>query len=148
MAIRPSVASLEEIFELRWKVLRAGHPPDAAVFLEDTHPEVVHLAVRADDGPAVLGCLTLFPDSLPDLEVPAFRFRGMATAPDVRGEGYGVALLDAATEEAAARGGEVLWCHGRLGAQGFYERQGFTTMGEPFDIPDVGPHVVLLRKIN
>ena len=70
----------------------------------------------------------------------------MATEPDVRGSGFGTALLAACLEHVAASGGRELWCNARLGAVGFYRRAGFEVVSEEFDIAGIGPHVVMARS--
>ncbi|MDT0443895.1 MULTISPECIES: GNAT family N-acetyltransferase [unclassified Streptomyces] len=148
MPIRTAVVPLADIFALRHRVLRPGLARATAEFAEDGRSGTFHLAAYEGDAPEVLGCITLFPDPLPGTSATAHRFRGMASAPEARGRGYGAAVLAAATAEAAARGAELLWCNGRLAARGFYERQGFAAMGEEFVIEGVGPHLVFVRKIE
>ncbi|GAA0458198.1 GNAT family N-acetyltransferase [Streptomyces olivaceiscleroticus] len=139
MEIRTAPAPVAEIFDLRWSVLRPGLPADAAVYPEDADPGVFHMA--AYDGDAVAACATFFPDPVPGEEdVSAYRFRGMASAPEVRGRGFGAAVLRAGIEEAARRGATYVWCNGRVSARGFYERMGFTTDGETFEIAPSGAH--------
>lgn len=72
-----------------------------------------------------------------------WRLRGMATEPDVRGAGFGTALLAACMEHVAASGGGELWCNARVPAVGFYQRAGFEVVSEAFDIAGIGPHVVM-----
>lgn len=74
-----------------------------------------------------------------------WRLRGMATAADVRGTGFGAALLAACIEHVAASGGGELWCNARQVAIGFYRRAGFEVVSDEFDIPRIGPHVVMAR---
>ncbi|WEV27971.1 GNAT family N-acetyltransferase [Streptomyces sp. 71268] len=163
MSIVTSVVPVAEILDLRWSVLRPGQPRASAAFPEDDAPGVFHLAAypgadtTAPDADATarpLACATFFPDPLPpaaaDLAGPrgraesAYRFRGMASAPAARGQGYGVAVLRAGLTEAAARGARWTWCNGRTSARGFYERHGFAAVGEEFDVPTIGPHLVFV----
>ncbi|MFC4035572.1 GNAT family N-acetyltransferase [Streptomyces polygonati] len=152
--MRTAVVPVEEIFALRWAVLRTGMPRETAVYPEDSHPDVFHIAVYDDsgaadgsgDGPLVKGCVTFFPDPLPGETAPAYRFRGMGSAPEVRGQGYGAAALNAGLREAAARGAELGWCNGRTSATGFYEHLGFTAIGEEFTIQPSGPHYIFVTK--
>ncbi|MEU7045504.1 GNAT family N-acetyltransferase [Streptomyces varsoviensis] len=99
-------------------------------------------ARSADPGHAAYGA------QAPDGADRAYRFRGMASDPAVRGLGYGVAVLRAGLAEAAARDAETVWCNGRTSARGFYEHQGFTAVGEEFDIESVGPHHVFVIKVG
>lgn len=155
--MRTAVVPLDVIFDLRHAVLRTGLPADAARYPEDDLPGTFHLAVYDDEGDgdeggdgapgAVVGCITFFPEPWPGAPgVPAHRFRGMGTAPGVRGRGYGAALLKAGVAEAAAAGAEIVWCNGRTSACGFYERAGFSAVGEEFTLEPSGPHFVFVLR--
>jgi len=143
--MRTAVVPVEEIFALRWAVLRTGRPRETAIYPEDAKGDVFHVAAY-DDAGAVQGCVTFFPDPLPGESVTAYRFRGMGSAPEVRGRGFGAAALNAGLREAAARGAELVWCHGRTSATGFYEHQGFTVVGPEFSLEPSGPHYVFVTK--
>jgi GNAT superfamily N-acetyltransferase len=69
-----------------------------------------------------------------------WRLRGMASEPELRGRGFGAAALTAALDYARERGGKRVWCNARTGAIGFYERHGFTVIGDEYDVPEAGPH--------
>jgi len=74
----------------------------------------------------------------------AWQLRGMATTPDVRGAGYGVALVDACVAHVKAHGGTRFWCNARISAQGFYAKLGLVRCSEEFVPPDIDlPHVVM-----
>ncbi|WP_329131775.1 GNAT family N-acetyltransferase [Streptomyces sp. NBC_01476] len=143
--MRTAVVPVEEIFALRWAVLRTGMPRETAVYPEDSRGDTFHIAVY-DDAGAVKGCVTFFPDPLPGDTALAYRFRGMGSSPEVRGQGFGAAALNAGLREAAARGAALGWCNGRVSATGFYEHLGFTATGEEFSIQPSGPHYVFVTK--
>ncbi|MEU6850334.1 GNAT family N-acetyltransferase [Actinacidiphila alni] len=146
---RVAAVPVEEIFALRWAVLRDGQPRESAVYPEDSREGTFHIAAY-DGAGAVRGCATFFPQALPGEEgagaPPAYRFRGMASAPEARGQGFGAAALSAGLREAAARGAVLAWCNGRTSAAGFYEHFGFTAVGEEFVIEPIGPHYVFVTK--
>jgi predicted GNAT family N-acyltransferase len=71
----------------------------------------------------------------------------MATAEGRRSQGIGQAVLAAAIAHVCSSGGGLLWCNARVPAVTFYRRAGFTTRGEPWDEPDIGPHVVMYRVV-
>jgi GNAT superfamily N-acetyltransferase len=71
----------------------------------------------------------------------------MATAEHHRGSGVGSALVNAVLAYLAAHEGTVLWCHARLPAVGFYEKQGFLPIGDPWEEPALGPHVTMWRSV-
>jgi len=144
-AIRTAVVPVEEIFALRWAVLRTGLPRETAVYPEDSYPGTFHVAAYDERG-EVRGCATFFPDVLPGESAPAYRFRGMGSAPGVRGQGFGGVTLRAGLRECAARGAELVWCNGRTSATGFYQHFGFTAVGDEFTIEPSGPHYVFVTR--
>ncbi|HKA68872.1 MAG TPA: GNAT family N-acetyltransferase [Actinomycetes bacterium] len=139
------LADRTEIFDLRRSMLRPHLPPEASVYPEEGHPDTFHLAARDPGTGAVIGCATFFPQPL-DGE-PGWRFRGMATVADLRGRGIGAGVLRRGVAEVARRGGRLVWCNGRTGAAGFYERNGFTRRGAQFDVPPLGPHYLFVRYL-
>ncbi|BBA97290.1 putative acetyltransferase [Actinacidiphila reveromycinica] len=143
--MRTAVVPVEEIFALRWEVLRTGMPREAAVYPEDARDDTFHIAAYDEEG-VVRACVTFFADPLPGEAAPAYRFRGMGSAPHLRGAGYGAAALRAGMRESAARGAQVVWCNGRTSARGFYEHFGFTATGEEFQLAPSGPHYVFVTK--
>ncbi len=76
-----------------------------------------------------------------------WRLRGMASHPDVRGQGYGALALTVTMDHARERGGRRMWANARTGALGFYLRHGFVTRGEEFDVPRIGPHYLIWRDL-
>lgn len=157
MGIRTAVAPLAEVLPLRWEILRPGLPRESAEFAEDVQPGAFHIAAYGDDvdtegALAVYGCGSFYPEGFPGRgELSAersVRIRGMASSARVRGQGYGTAVLEAGTHEALSRGARLMWCNGRTGARGFYERHGYTVHGEEFEIEGVGPHFVFYRALD
>lgn len=116
-------------------------PPESAQFPGDELETTRHFGAFLSDGTQV-GVASIYPAPLPEApEISgAWQLRGMATLPEVRGQGAGRALLQACMEAARAEGGTLLWCNARTGALDFYRKYGLTVVGEEFDIPTVGPH--------
>lgn len=133
------------VLPLRHAVLRAGLPPETAVFPGDDAPTTRHVAAVNDTGD-VIGCLTLHLNSWNG--TPAYQLRGMATAPDYRGKGLGRALLTSAEDFVRTTPIRTIWCNARTPAAGFYTAMGWHIVSEPFDIPTAGPHVKMLRELT
>lgn len=142
---------------LRHVVLRPDKRPDDLVYAGDDHPAVLHVGAE-DEGGRIVGIATVYPEPPPRefrgvmpeeafARGAAFRLRGMATDPEVRGAGYGRELLEACFDHVRAHGGSYLWCNARLVAKDFYTRLGFDTFGEEFDIDPIGPHYVMGRAV-
>jgi ribosomal protein S18 acetylase RimI-like enzyme len=121
--------------DLRQAVLR----PHQTV-VEMTAGEAVDaFAVGAFDGAELIGVGLVAPDGQPG----GWRVRGMATAPHARGRGAGTAVLDELLRHATAHGAERIWCNARTLARRLYERAGLRVVSDEFDLPQIGPHVVM-----
>jgi ribosomal protein S18 acetylase RimI-like enzyme len=77
-----------------------------------------------------------------------WRVRGMAATPAARGRGAGTAVLDALLEHARAQGATEVWASIRTPAQALYERAGFSVDSGVFEIPHIGPHVIMRVKFG
>ena len=135
---------VQDVLPLRRAVLRAGLPAHESDYEPDRDPATVHLAA-VDPSGQVLGCSTWFPQ--PWRGTPAWRLRGMATAPAARGTGLGGRLLEAGMALAHESGAAVLWCNARTSALGFYRRYGFRTDGDEFVTAHGIPHYVMWRPL-
>ena len=80
-------------------------------------------------------------------EKTQYRLRAMATSPKVRGENFGKKVIDFALDELKNRKVELLWCDAREVALGFYEKMGFTIVGDFYNVPLIGPHKLMYKKI-
>ena len=151
---------LKTIIPVRHEVLRPGLPLSSARFVSDDHPMARHWAAfpaAAPDGKAT-GCLSLHPE-LPDeaILVPSFanpksgwRLRGMAVLPKWQGLGVGRKILQASLEDLRFQtdhSGLFVWCNAREKAVPFYRKNGFTTHGQRFEIPGIGPHFFMYRPL-
>lgn len=139
---------VEDILELRRRVLRAGTPSTDPRLAEDDAPGVFHLAGR-DPGGDLVACVSFSPQPTDHRGGrPAWRFRAMAVATTLQGSGYGRQILTAGIERVRAEGAEVVWCHARDSAQGFYERLGMAVVGDGFiDANTAMPHHVMVLDL-
>jgi GNAT superfamily N-acetyltransferase len=128
-----------ETLPLRQAVLRPDRPVAAAQFPGDDAPTTKHFGAFRDG--RLLGIASLFRAEMPEQPgLGAFQLRGMATAPEVRGQGFGRALILMCLAFARDHRAQFFWFNARIGAVGFYRKLGFEVIGEEFEIPDVGPH--------
>ena len=124
---------------LRQRVLR---PHESLEELASHEPPGVH-AVGAFAGDELVAVGFVCPDG----GAGAWRVRGMATAPEHRGRGAGAAILAQLVAHARAEGATRVWCNARTPALSLYERAGFEPESEEFDIPGIGPHFVMARRV-
>ena len=144
--IRPITA--RETVPIRLAILRPGLPPESASFPGDAAPATRHFG--AFERGELIGVASIYLASMPEEPEAAnvWQLRGMATVPEVRGRGWGGALVDAAISAAAIEGGQLLWCNARARAVGFYLKHGFHIASEEFDIPTAGPHFQMWTKLD
>ena len=140
--------SAAETIPVRWPVLRPGFARETAVFDGDDSPGTLHFG--AFDGEVLVGVASIYLAPFPARPdaAPAMQLRGMATLPEVRGAGFGTALLDACVAAAREKGAKLIWCNARSGAAKFYAQNGWQIVGEEFDIPTVGPHFRMWRELS
>lgn len=109
--------------------VRAG----ASVFNFDLRTEKTQRHVCAwDDSGSMVGTLVLAPESAEQAHV-----RQVATRPEVRGRGYGRALMLYGEELARGAGYKRLVLDARQNVIAFYESLGYTVCGETFGDPDL-----------
>jgi predicted GNAT family N-acyltransferase len=129
-------ADLRRVHDLRFDILRKpmGLPYSSAVFAEDVQPTTTHYLALVED--ELVGCVSL-------VESPEQRrtqLRGMAVRADHQNRGIGRLLLQHLQTPQLLQSTN-LWCNARQAAVGFYERNGWVTVGDCFDIPHIGPHI-------
>lgn len=133
---------------LRRRVLRPGATPGSVRLSADDHPATAAFAATTPAG-EVVGTAIVYPERCPwqPQRPGAWRLRGMATDPDRRSGGIGARVLGAVLDHVRRQGGALVWCNARTPARRFYERAGFAAHGEPWDDPDIGPHIAMWREL-
>ena len=142
--LRCTTVPAEAVIDLRHAVLRQGLPRAAAVF--DGDDAARHYAVV--DGDQVVVCLSMMLNPLPAAygasSAKTYQLRGMASAEQVRGQGFGRQLMEFMESDLEA---DVLWCNARRVAIPFYEKCAWQIISEEFEIPQAGPHVVMKKDM-
>ncbi|HTK16238.1 MAG TPA: GNAT family N-acetyltransferase [Acidimicrobiia bacterium] len=143
MSLQIRQVTAAETFPLRQRVLRPHETVDELARRWDGDSDPCHFA--AVESGTVIGSASVGRESptwAADSSV-SWRLRGMATAEDRRGEGVGAALLAAVIDHVRQCGGGLLWCNARMAAVSLYQRAGFTTRGDGWDDPNLGPHIAM-----
>ena len=138
------VINAADTVAIRRIVLRPGFPRETAIFAGDDAPTTRHFGAFVNE--RLAGVASIYAAPLPERPdaAPALQLRGMATLPEVRGRGYGRALLEACVAHARGENAALLWCNARTGAAPFYRKHGWMILGDEFDIPTVGPHLSMI----
>lgn len=124
--------------ELRAEVLRKplGLPANDPAF-NDKETDVHFVALKEDE---VVGIVVLVPNYKPNIG----KLRQMATAEEVRGEGYGIALVQELEKHSSDLGLKKIVLHARHYAVGFYEKLGYKTTSDVFQ--EVGMDHYVMEK--
>jgi GNAT superfamily N-acetyltransferase len=140
------VISAAETRPLRQALLRPHQRLDELVYRGDDDPLALHAGAFHQE--RLVGVATVSPNPCPRASFASpWQLEGMATVPEVRGLGYGRALIKRCLAHIAAHGGATLWCNGRTSAGGFYTNLGFQTVGDEF-VTATGPHYVFFRPVE
>jgi GNAT superfamily N-acetyltransferase len=134
----------EDTYKIRKAILRQGmtlsHKMDG-----DHKLDSIHLGLFDSD---VLVCIASFmKSSRDDFKGAQYQLRGMGTSKAFQGKGYGTLLMKKAEKLLTSKGVEVIWCNARVKALDFYRKLGYETRGDVFDVPQVGPHFVMFKKL-
>jgi GNAT superfamily N-acetyltransferase len=130
---------------LRQQMLRPGKELSDCVFSGDSDEQSFHLGAFVDK--KLVSVASFYLDSNPAFpDEFQYRLRGMATLPEFQKRGFSQALLKTAFPIIKQNMCKILWCNARVSALGFYEKVGFTIESQEFEIPGIGPHV-LMKKI-
>jgi predicted GNAT family N-acyltransferase len=70
----------------------------------------------------------------------------MAADASVRGRGHGAAVLEELHRQAVQRGVTGIELHAQVTARGFYERAGYTVVGEEYEEAGI-THVTMRRRL-
>jgi GNAT superfamily N-acetyltransferase len=131
--VRP--ITVEETRPLRQAVLR---PHLSIPEMVDSEPSGA-FATGAFEGGELVAVGLIGPEGKPG----AWRIRGMAAKPEVRGRGVGTAVLGALLEHARVHGARTVWASVRVPARTLYARAGFRVTSDEFEEPHIGPHVMM-----
>ena len=137
----------DEVLPIRNQVLREGKLTlDECRFPNDEQEGAFHLGYYKD---AELVCIASFhPQGYEKFEGKAYQLRGMATAEQYRGKGYGNMLVNFAITYLRGQKANYIWCNARKKAVPFYLGVGFEVVSPEFDVPGIGPHHVMYVKIQ
>lgn len=141
-----AVASTQDILPIRMQVLREGTPSQDPRYTEDDWEITMHLALYKDD--EIVGTSSWLAKTFPLPHTHSNHFdtqlRGMAIDQSLQSTGLGAELLLYGIQVAQGNGAGIVWARARDSALKFYERNGFTAVGDAFidDATGMSHHLV------
>jgi len=140
--------STEQTLDLRSRVLRPGQSIENCKYPEDNAPTTFHFAAIENNKVICNGTFIQQSHTLFATAERPFRLRGMATDPIYQRQGLGRLVIEAALLELKNRKADLLWFNARTSAEIFYQKLGFLTIEDIFEIPTVGPHKVMYKWLK
>lgn len=146
MSIDFKYISSAETKDLRHLVLRQGKPRSSCEMQGDELESTKHIGAFLDS--RCIGVLSLFLAKTDKL-VDSFQYqlRGMAVHPEYQRQNIGKKLVLYSEKELKKMNTEIIWCNARENAVRFYEKLDFKVISDQFEIPDIGPHYVMFKKL-
>ncbi len=142
--IRIEEIKAEESYPIRKSVLREGMTLSHQM-TGDHDADTLHLGLF--DGGQLVCIGSFMKASKAEFEGLQYQLRGMASAKGSQGKGYGKMLLEKAEQLLTEKNVNLLWCNARIVALDFYKKLGYSSIGQVFEVDQVGPHFVLYKKL-
>ncbi len=135
-----------ETYTIRNCVLRTGKTLASCYFDGDNLLTTTHFGIYAVD--KCIGILSFYQNKNNNFEtLNQFQIRGMAVLPEFQKLGIGKKLIQHCEILFLNHNETVLWCNAREKAVGFYEKIGYSKIGIPFIIEDIGKHYIMYKSL-
>lgn len=137
-----------ETYPLRHAILRQNEPIEKCIYPHDTDATTLHFGLFENE--LLVGIVSIF-ETKKDLfeDVKQFQIRGMAVLESHQKKGYGAVLIQHALDDYLKKEKEFLiWFNARVIAIGFYEKLGFETTGNAFEIVPIGMHYIMFKNYS
>ena len=136
----------QETLIIRQSVLRHGKPLEACALEGDNLKTTHHFGLFESSN--LTGIISLFTKTNPIFaENLQAQIRGMAILEIHRKKGFGEALVKHCEDYCVSRQLVLIWFNARATAVGFYKKLGYEINGNPFDIPEIGEHYLMYKKL-
>jgi GNAT superfamily N-acetyltransferase len=138
--------SAQEAIIVRHPVLRKEKPIETCIFDGDNLETTHHFGLFKNSN--LTGIISLFAKSNPIFaEIFQVQIRGMAILESHQKKGFGERLIIHCEEYCILNQFDLIWFNARTAAVGFYKKLGYKIKGNPFEIPNVGEHYLMYKKI-
>jgi GNAT superfamily N-acetyltransferase len=135
-----------ETYLVRQEELRKGKPLETCHFEGDDEKTTKHFGIELNE--KIIGIVSVYQvNSQLFFNENQFQIRGMAVLEAHQQKGYGALLIERAEKYCFEKNASVIWFNAREKAVPFYEKNGYQTKGNSFEIPEVGTHFIMF-KIN
>nr|WP_294922664.1 GNAT family N-acetyltransferase [uncultured Flavobacterium sp.] len=138
--------SAKETFIVRHPVLRKGKPIETCAFEGDNLKTTHHFGLFNDLD--LIGIISLFlKTNTIFAENLQAQIRGMAILESHQKKGLGETLVKHCEKYCISNQFDLIWFNARTAAVGFYKKMGYEIKGNSFEIPEVGEHYLMYKKL-
>ncbi|MEP7094173.1 MAG: GNAT family N-acetyltransferase, partial [Flavobacterium sp.] len=131
---------------VRQSILRQGKPIEACALEGDDLESTHHFGLFENLN--LTGIISLFTKTNPIFaENLQTQIRGMAILELYQKKGFGEALVKHCEDYCTSNQFDLIWFNARAAAVGFYKKMGYEINGNPFDIPEIGEHYLMYKKL-
>ena len=133
----------EQAAQLRYRLFYQSHKIPFESIFDDRERQDIHVAITNSQDNRVLAYGRLAQNSPTEYQIYQ-----MVVEPECQGQGFGARILQALIEAAVERGANRLVLKARVSQVGFYQKLGFSPVGEVFASLATGvPHVAMQKKL-
>ena len=142
--IRPIKA--QETYPVRHAELRKGRPLSSCAFSGDEDATTIHLGAFAQQ--RLIGVASFMKAPLKTkTDELSMQLRGMAVLEAFHRQGMGALMLSFGENHLKTKQYTLIWMNARMKAVPFYTSLGYQVTGDEFMIPEVGPHLMMWKKL-
>lgn len=136
----------QETYNIRQVILRPNRPLETCFFDGDALESTIHFGLYYKAEQA--GIISLFKNkNIIFKDENQYQIRGMAVLEKFQKMNFGRKLVEHSENFLKSKDTEILWFNARESAIDFYKKLGYQITGQAFDIPDVGTHYLMWKKI-
>lgn len=136
----------QETFLIRNLVLRPGKQIGTCYFEGDNLEQTTHFGYY--DNKKIVGVVSVFKNKNSIFKsTKQYQIRGMAILEEFQGNGFGKLLVKHCEDYLIARSANIVWFNARENAVLFYEKLDYNKIGFPFNITNVGIHILMFKKL-
>ncbi|HLV15244.1 MAG TPA: GNAT family N-acetyltransferase [Xanthomarina sp.] len=139
--------SAQETYVIRQSILRKGKPINTCIFDGDLEENTFHLGLFCKS--ELIGVASFMNNKFHLFsEDKQYQLRGMAILKNFQHQGLGKRLIQEGENILNERKADLLWFNAREVALEFYKSNGYLIFGDAFNIPDIGVHYVMTKKLT
>lgn len=144
--IRIEKISAEETYPIRHKILRPHQSFEDSKYDTDHLDTTLHVGAIADG--TIISIASFSKVTHHELtSSKQYQLRAMATLPEFRRQNMGKSIVAYAEKVLKEKKIDFIWCKARIEVKGYYEKLGFEPMGDVFEYPGLGPHIIMVKKL-